>query len=73
MIKLSETALKNKRAYDKEYAKKNFKSKLITFNKLVPDDIQLLDWVNSQTEQGNNYIKRLIREDMIRQTGKKDV
>jgi len=60
----SPEALKNKRAYDKEYNKKYFKQKTIVFNTQYPDDYALLEWVKVQPEGGNAYIKRLIREDI---------
>ena len=72
-IKLSPEARRNKQNYDNEYAKKNFKSKLIPFNKLSPDDMELLDWINVQPEGGNQYVKRVCREDMIRRKQKQDV
>lgn len=65
-MKLSDTALQNKRSYDKDYAKKNFKCKNLAFNTLYPEDIALFDWVKKQPEGGTKYIKRLIREDMER-------
>ena len=65
-VKLSDRALRNKRVYDKDYAKKYLKGKSITFNTLYPEDIALLEWVKKQGEGGNQYIKRLIREDMER-------
>ena len=67
-IKLTEKGLMNKRKYDQEYAKKYFKSKIISFNTKKPDDIALLDWIKSQPEEGTKYIKRLVKEDMERRT-----
>ena len=66
MTKLSEKALNNKKAYDKQYARENFKGKHIVFNLKDPDDMALLEWTKIQSEGGNQYIKRLIREDMMR-------
>lgn len=60
----SEKAMQNKKAYDREYAKKYFKQKVIVFNTLYPEDIALLDWIKQQLEGGNHYIRRLIMEDM---------
>ena len=65
-IKLSEKSMERKKAYDKQYAKKNFKGKYIVFNLQYPEDMALLEWTNAQPEAGNQYIKRLIREDMER-------
>jgi len=70
MVKLSETATENKRAYDKEYARKYLKGKCVVFNLQYPEDIALLEWANAQPENGNQYIKRLIREDKERREGK---
>lgn len=72
MFQLSEKAREKKREYDVAYAKKNFKCKNLAFNKLYPEDIALLDWINSQPENGTKYIKRLIREDMERRQQKED-
>lgn len=66
-IKLSPEAMKRKREYDKRYAKEHFQGKYITFNKDIPEEIELFEWVRTRPEQGNTYIKRLIREDMQRQ------
>ena len=72
-IKLSEQALKNKRAYDKKYARENFQGKYLTFNKNVPEEMEMFEWVRTRPEGGNPYLKRLIREDMERQKANKDV
>ena len=61
---LSEYALANKKKYNNEYAKNFFKSKLIQFNVQYPDQMEMLEWINSQPEGGNEYIRRLIRADM---------
>lgn len=63
MNKLSDKAKAKKTAYNIEYTKKNCKCKNLQFNKLIPEDIILLNWVNSQTN-GTQYIKDLIRADM---------
>lgn len=64
--KLSEQALQNKKNYNKEYAKKNFRYKNVQFNINYKEDIELLEWIQSRPEGGNTYIKGLIREDMQR-------
>ena len=63
-IKVKGEALKRKNEYDKEYQRKFFKGKHITFNTLYPEDIALFEWLRVQPEGGNAYVKRLIREDM---------
>lgn len=69
--KLSEKSMARKIKYDREYAKNFFKVKTVTFNTLYPEDIELFDWIKSQSENATKYVKRLIREDMERQTGAK--
>ena len=64
MVKLSEEAKKNKRAYDLRYAHENYKKKLVTFNTKRELDIKLFAWASIQPEGSNAYIKRLIGEDM---------
>ena len=71
MVNLSPRALKNKREYDKNYARQKLQGKCITFNRTVPEDMELFEWVNSQPEAGNIYIKNLIREDMLRRKAEK--
>ena len=61
---LSAEAMESKRAYDYAYAKKYFRSKLITFNRKNDFEMAMLDWVNAQPEGGNKYIKNLIRQAM---------
>ena len=73
MTNLSPEALKRKRAYDAEYTKKFFLRKLITFNKQIPEEVEMFEWVKSQ-KNGNVYIHNLIREDMHKQKeAQKDV
>ena len=55
----------DKARYDMDYAKKNITRKHIPFNKNNPDDMALLEWVNKQPN-ATQYIKNLIREDMVR-------
>lgn len=64
--KLSEQAYENKKNYNKKYANKNYRSKLIAFNRQFPEEMEMLDWINGQPEGGNQYVKRLVREDMLR-------
>ena len=54
----------NKSMYDQEYMRKNITRKLIPFNKLKPDDMEILHWLNSRPEGATAYIKELIRKDM---------
>ena len=54
----------NKASYDMDYYKRSIVRKVMNFNKVVPDDMELLNWLESQSEGISPYIKRLIREDM---------
>lgn len=53
----------NKKEYDVRYYQENVTRKFIPFNRNVPEDCLLLDWLN---QQGNvtKYIKDLIRADI---------
>lgn len=64
MPKLSPEALRRRKDYNNQYRSKNLQCKCIPFNRLYPEDIALFDWMMQQPEGGNQYIKRLIREDM---------
>lgn len=57
----------NKSEYDKEYAKKHITRKFIPFNDTVPEDVELLEWL-STVGNVTQYVKRLIREDMRRES-----
>ena len=61
-VHISEAVAK-KRAYNKEYAREHFKGKNLYFNTSIPEDIELLEWINKQ-ENGTQYIKDLIRKNM---------
>ena len=54
----------DKGKYDKEYAKTHITRKFIPFNDTVPEDAELLKWLDTV---GNvtQYVKQLIREDML--------
>lgn len=61
-VTMSAEALKNKREYDKRYARENFIGKNIAFNKNNQYDMEVLEWIRKQNN-GNEYIKRLVYED----------
>ena len=61
--KMSDASKERKSAYDTKYILKNIVQKRINFNKLVPEDAKMLDWVNKQPNQ-NQYMKGLISKDM---------
>ena len=51
--------------YDKDYYAKYIKRKVLNFNKLIPEDAELLKWLESRGDREmSSYIKQLVREDM---------
>ena len=54
----------DKSKYDQEYAKKNIVRKNIPFNKTVPDDVKILEWLKDRPEGMTAYIKKLILDDI---------
>ena len=57
----------NKVQYDMEYNAKNITRKSVVFNKKDPEDMRILEYLNSKgARRSNEYIKQLIREDMER-------
>ena len=63
--KMSDAAKERKAAYDSQYIMKNIVQKRINFNKMVPEDVKMLDWVEKQDNQ-SQYMKGLIAEDMVK-------
>ena len=61
--KLSDAAKERKTAYDIKYAKENVVRKFIPFNKAVPEDAKMLDWLDRQ-KNVTRYVKGLISDDM---------
>lgn len=55
-----------KYGYDQSYLRQNIVQVGITFNRRKPDDMKLIEWINSRKESKVSYVKRLIREDMER-------
>jgi hypothetical protein len=57
----------NKLQYDRQYNAENTTRKSLVFNKKDPEDMMILDYLNSKgARRSNEYIKQLIREDMKR-------
>ena len=63
---------KNKIAYDTEYNRQNIRMKHVMFNMRIPEEVELLEWLESQKSK-SAYIKGLIRADMNLNKGKKNV
>ena len=55
----------DKAKYDKDYAKAHIKRKFIPFNDTVPEDQIILSWLATK-ENVTQYVKALIREDMLK-------
>lgn len=58
--------MRDKAAYDIQYAKEHITRKSVTFNDVQEEDRALLAYVNGLNEVFVAYVKRLIREDMRR-------
>lgn len=54
------------KAYMNQYINTKIVYKSINFNNGKPEDIEMLEWIDSQPEKTSPYLKRLIREDMIK-------
>lgn len=63
MRKLSDEAKERKSAYDTQYILNNIVQKRIAFNRNIPEDVEMLDWVEQQPNQ-TQYMKGLISDDM---------
>ena len=66
---MSDEARERKAAYDTKYILTNIVQKRINFNKNVPEDVKMLEWIEQQKNQGQ-YMKGLISEDMNKKSGK---
>lgn len=54
--------------YMKSYNNAHVKWRKVSFNDKNPNDMILMDWIDNQKESTSAYIKRLIYEDMQRNT-----
>ena len=52
-------AYKNKLKYTREYNKKNNTTRLVSFNKLVEDDVKILEFIETK-RPFSSYVKSLI-------------
>ena len=57
----------DKKSYDAEYYKKNIFCKRLPFNRSIPEDMELLKFLDRQQPNATQYLKQLIRKDMERQ------
>ena len=54
----------DKKTYDAEYYRKNIFCKRLPFNRSIPEDMELLDFLEQQQPNATQYLKDLIRKDM---------
>ena len=52
--------------YQQEYIKENVKFVNVPFNMKTEEDVQVYEYLNRIKEKKASYIKRLIREDMMK-------
>lgn len=60
------SGLFDQREYVNRYHRELIVRKNVTFNRGKPDDMVLMQWAEKQPEGFVAYVKRLIREDMIK-------
>lgn len=60
------TGLFDQREYDKTYHREHTIYRKVSFNNSNPDDMRMVEWIDSQPEATSAYIRRLILEDMTR-------
>lgn len=53
-------------SYQKKYNRDHVAWRKASFNDKNPDDMILMQWIDSQEEKTSAYLKRLVREDMKR-------
>lgn len=51
-------------AHDQKYLKENIKLVNFSLNRRKPEDMEMLEWLNSREEGISAYVKSLIRRDM---------
>jgi len=50
--------------YQQDYIKKNIKLVNFSLNRTKPEDMKMLEWLNSRPQRIGTYIKDLIKKDM---------
>ena len=56
----------DQKEYVNEYIKTTIIYRRMSFNRNKPDDMQMVEWIDSQPGGASNYLKRLVRGDMER-------
>lgn len=59
----------DQKAYVNGYIKTKIVYRRMNFNAGKPDDMAMVEWIDSQPEGVSNYLKRLVCEDMGRGKG----
>ena len=54
----------NQKQYVNEYIKAKIIYRRMNLNNGKPDDMAMLEWIDSQPEGVSNYLKRLVLQDM---------
>lgn len=67
----SEASKKQQAEYSVQYMKTNVTQCRLNINKKMPEDLKILDWINSQPEGTSPYLRRLVQEDMSRAASEK--
>ena len=56
----------DQKQYVNDYIKAKIVYRRMNFNNGKPDDMQMVEWIDSQPEGVSNYLKRLVADDMRR-------
>ena len=54
----------DQKKYVNEYIKTTIVYRRMNFNKGKPEDMQMVEWIDSQPEGTSNYLKRLVLQDI---------
>lgn len=54
----------DQKQYVKDYIKAKIVYRRMNFNNGKPEDLEMVEWIDSQPEGVSNYLKRLVAEDM---------
>ena len=50
--------------YIAQYNKENIAYRKVSFNRKKPEDVEIMEWIDSQEESVSSYLKRLAKQDM---------
>lgn len=63
----------DQKEYVKEYQRENRIAKKVTFNRKNPDDMAMVEWLDHRPEGIVQYLKSLIRDDMMATQARADM